>query len=185
LAFAFTLPLSRAAVTLFIILFPIIWLLEGNFKNKFLQIKASKLLLVTTSFLIFEFLSITWSTDTQQALAAARMYTYWFAIFVLATSIKKEWVNKIITFFLYGMVISEVFAYLIFFDIYAIKGQAPDYPSPFMMHIDYSIFLAFTSILLLNRIFSNRYTRSEKIVMFIFFATVTTNLFISTGRTGQ
>ena len=185
IAFAFVLPLSRAAVTLFIILFPLIWLIEGNLKNKFEQIRASRLLSVIAIFLLFEFLTITWSTDTGQALTEARMYTYWFAIFALATSIKKEWVEKIITSFLYGMLISEIFAYLIFFDIYAVNGQSPDYPSPFMQHIDYSIFLAFTSILLINRIFSKRYSDKEKLFMFVFFMTVTTNLFISTGRTGQ
>ncbi len=185
IVFAFVLPISRAAVSLFIILFPLVWLIEGNYRHKLEQLRSSKALLVIALFILFQFITIAWSTDTHLALESARMYTYWFAIFVLATSIKNEWIDKIITAFLYGMVISEIFAYLIFFDIYAIKGQPPSYPSPFMMHIDYSVFLAFTSILLLNRIFSKRYSVNEKIVMFIFFATVTTNLFISTGRSGQ
>ncbi len=183
--FAFVLPISRAAVSLFIVLFPLIWLIEGNFRHKFEQIKSSKLLIFIALFIFFQLLSILWSTDTSQALKAGRMYTYWLTIFVLATSIKKEWINKITSSFLYGMVISEIFAYLIFFEIYAYKGKPASYPSPFMMHIDYSVFLAFTSILLLNRIFSKRYLIQQKIIMFLFFITVTVNLFISNGRTGQ
>ena len=185
LAFAFILPISRGLVSLFIVLLPLIWLIEGNLRNKLKQINTSKLLQVITIFTLYQFATILWSADIHQALDSARMYTYWFAIFVLATSIKKEWIDKIVTSFLYGMVISEIFAYMIFFEIYAYKGKPPEYPSPFMMHIDYSIFLAFTSILLLNRILSKRYILQQKVIMGLFFLTVTTNLFISTGRTGQ
>jgi len=35
LFFAFTLPLSRTAVSFFILLLPIVFILEGNFKSKF------------------------------------------------------------------------------------------------------------------------------------------------------
>ncbi len=185
LALAFILPLSRAAVSLFIVLLPLLWIIERGYKEKFQRLKSYPILLTFAGFILLQVLSVLWSSDTHQALEAARMYTYWLSLFVIATTIKKEWIEKIITSFLYGMVISEIFAYLIFFDIYAINGQPPSYPSPFMMHIDYSIFLAFTSILLLNRIFSKRYATKEKLVMFLFFTTVTINLFISTGRTGQ
>ena len=185
IAFAFVLPISRALVSLLIVLFPLVWVIEGKFQQKYNQVKSSNILLVIVLFILMQFISVLWSSDTHQALEAARMYTYWFALFVLATTIKKEWIEKIISSFLYGMVISEIFAYMIFFEIYAYKGKPPEYPSPFMMHIDYSIFLAFTSILLLNRIFSKRYLTKEKIVMGLFFITVTANLFISTGRTGQ
>ncbi len=185
IVFAFILPISRGLVSLFIVLFPLVWLIEGNFQYKFKQIQSSKLLQIIGLFILYQFTTVMWSNDIHQALNSARMYTYWFALFVLATSIKKEWIDKITTSFLYGMIISEIFAYLIYFEIYAYKGKPPEYPSPFMMHIDYSIFLAFTSILLLNRIFSKRYLLQHKIIMGLFFLTVTTNLFISTGRTGQ
>ncbi len=185
LVFAFTTPLSRAAVSFFIVVFPLIWLIEGNYRAKLEQIKSSPVLLSILVFILFELLSILWSDNLDLALSYARMYSYLICLFVLATVVKKEWTHKAVNFFLYGMLVSEFFAYLIFFDIYAIKGQPPEYPSPFMFHIDYSIFLAFTSILLLNRIFSNSYTRKKKLFIFLFFATVTINLFISTGRTGQ
>ncbi|OPX27348.1 MAG: hypothetical protein B1H07_02005, partial [Campylobacteraceae bacterium 4484_166] len=42
-----------------------------------------------------------------------------------------------------------------------------------------------TSILLLNRLFSKIYSIKEKLFLFFFFLTVTGNLFLSTGRTGQ
>jgi len=185
LAFALTLPLSRAAISLFTILFPLIWIIEGGMKNKINLIKSSKALLALAAFLAFSYLSYIWADDKKVALDALRVFLYLFSIFVLATSLKPEWSEKIITFFLYGMFISEICAYIIFFDIYPINGRLPNYPSPFMMHIDYSIYLAFVAILLLHRILSKSYNIKEKAFMFMFFLSVTINLFISVGRTGQ
>ena len=42
IAFAFVMPLSRAAISFFIILLPLIWIIEGDFKRKFEQIKKVK-----------------------------------------------------------------------------------------------------------------------------------------------
>ena len=136
-------------------------------------------------FVLLQMLSALWSTDTQEALRFIRLYGYWLIIPVLATSIKSEWVRHIITAFLLGMLLSEVLAYGMYFELWTIRGHGPEYPSPFMMHIDYSVFLAFTAILLLNRLFSSRYTLTEKLLLLLFFLSVTGNLFISIGRTGQ
>ena len=83
------------------------------------------------------------------------------------------------------MLISEIVAYGVFFDIWTAKYATKEYLSPFMMHIDYSVFLAFASILLLSRILSKEYSTKEKIVYSFFFCTVTGNLFLAPGRTGQ
>jgi len=83
------------------------------------------------------------------------------------------------------MFISEIIAYGVFFKLWTFKHATPITPSPFMMHIDYSVFLAFSSILLLNRLFSSLYSFKQKFFISFFFLTVTGNLFLSTGRTGQ
>jgi len=110
---------------------------------------------------------------------------YFLALFVIATSIKKEQIQSIITAFLLGMFISEIIAYGVFFELWTFKNATVENPSPFMMHIDYSVFMAFTSLLLLNRIFANHYELKEKLVYAFFFLTVTGNLFLAQGRTGQ
>ena len=84
-----------------------------------------------------------------------------------------------------GMFISEIIAYGVFFEFWTFKKATVSNPSPFMQHIHYSLFLATTSILLLNRLFSKIYSIKEKLFLFFFFLTVTGNLFLSTGRTGQ
>ncbi|VAY86207.1 Putative O-antigen biosynthesis protein precursor [hydrothermal vent metagenome] len=110
---------------------------------------------------------------------------YWLILFVIATSIKKEQIQPIITSFLAGMFLSEIIAYGVFFELWAFKDATVGNPSPVMFWIDYSVFMALTSILLLNRILSKNYSLQQKIFFFFFFCTVTGNLFLAIGRTGQ
>jgi len=185
LIFAFILPLSRAGISFFIILLPLLWIIEGNFIKKYQQIRSNKLLVIILIYLLFNIFSILWSNNIEQSLNVLRLNSYWLSLFVIATSIKEEQVPKIISFFLAGMFISEVIAYGVFFELWQFKHATVENPSPFMFWIDYSVFMAFTSILLLNRILSTNYSYKQKIIFFIFFLSVTGNLFLAIGRTGQ
>ncbi len=185
LFFAFTLPLSRTAVSFFILALPIVFILEGNFKSKFERIWNNKPLQAILLFLGFNLLSMLWTENYSDAQNVVRLYGYWLVIFTLALSIHKNDIQKIITFFLYGMLLSELIAYGVFFELWSFKHATINNPSPFMFWIDYSVFTAFTSILLLSRLFSNNYLKKEKILMFLFFLSTTGNLFLGLGRTGQ
>lgn len=185
LAFAFTLPLSRAAVSFFILWFVVLFLIRREYRSAWEQIKHNRVLQAMGVFITLLAFSILWSDNKADALNQIRLYGYWIIIPVLAVNLKKEWLPNIITAFLGGMFISEIIAYGIYFEWWTFKDRTPQYPSPFMFHIHYSIFLATTAIILLSRILSNRYTWRSKLPMLIFFITSTGNLMISTGRTGQ
>lgn len=185
LIFAFILPLSRALISFFVVLLPLVWLLDSQIKNKIDEIKNNPVLLAIGIYLVFVFLSLFWTSDIEEGLNTARLYMYWLLIFVFATRVQKNNIQYILSAFLFGMLISEIVAYGVFFDIWTAKYATKEYLSPFMMHIDYSVFLAFASILLLSRILSKEYSTKEKIVYSFFFCTVTGNLFLAPGRTGQ
>ena len=185
LIFALTLPLSRALISFFVIFLPLLWIIEGDFQRKYEQIKSSKLLLAILFFLFFSILSIIWTENLIVGIKSLRLEMYLLTLFVIATSIKKEQIHSIITAFLLGMFVSEVIAYGVFFEFWTFKNATVQNPSPFMFHIDYSVFMAFTSLLLLNRIFANHYELKEKFIYLFFFLTVTGNLFLAIGRTGQ
>lgn len=184
--FAFTLPLSKAITSFCILCLFIIWILEKSFKKKFRQILSSKILISIIIFYIVIFLSSLYSQNLQLSFDILKLYTYWFIVLiVIATSIKKENINMIITSFLLGMFISEIVVYGTYFNLWMIGNATKEYLSPFMYHIEYSVFLSFTSILLLNKLFDDKYTNIQKFSIFIFFLSTTINLFISIGRTGQ
>lgn len=185
LTFAFTLPLSRAAISFFIFWFVILVIIKRDYKNSFIILKENKIFLYLGLFLLYVSLTALWSLDIESSLKHIRLYGYWIIIPCIYILAQKEWIYKILNAFLLGMFISEILAYGIFFDLWSINGSTPEYPSPFMTHIHYSVFLAFTSLVLLYRFLFETRSIMFKIPMFLFFCMTTTNLMISTGRTGQ
>lgn len=185
LIFAFLLPISRAGISFFLIWFMLLFFIRKDYIYIWQKIKNKRIFYAIGSLLCFLALSILWSENKIDALNQIRLYSYWCIIPILAININREWIPNIITSFLFGMLISELIAYGIYFEWWTIKDRIPLDPSPFMNHIHYSIFLAFTSILLFSRLLSKRYTWHSKLPMFLFFLTATGNLIISTGRIGQ
>jgi len=185
LMFAFMMPLSRATNSLFIAVLILLLILQGNYKKHFEILKKSSFAIAIFALIVFTVISLLWTQNYDTGLNAKMLYIYWIAIFAIGLNVKKEQIFPIITAFVFGMVLSEILSYGMFFEFWTIKGHGKEYPSPFMMHIDYSIFLAFTAVILLNRLLSDRYTKKEKWVILFFFLTISGNLFINEGRTGQ
>jgi len=183
-AYAFIIPLSRAGIGILTALFVLLWILEGNFRYKFSLYKNSKVIISLLLFILFGLISLIWTDDKYTAIYLMKRYWYLLPIFVFISSLKKEYISKILTAFILGMFVSEVIAYGVFFKIWHFSHATVDNPSPFMHHIEYSIFLALTALILLNRIF-NYGDIKYKIFYALFFMTVTGNLFLTNGRTGQ
>ena len=184
LAYAFVLPLSRAGITFFTGLLILLWLIDGKLISKVKMLLKSKIVLSLFFFIVFNFISIFWTDDVMETLNYIRRYWYLLPILVLYTSVNKEYVSKILSAFILGMFISEIIAYGVFFEFWEFNCCSPQNPSPFMHHIEYSIFLAFTALILLNRIFNEGNIRYKLIYSF-FFITMSGNLFLTAGRTGQ
>lgn len=182
--YAFVIPLSRAGISILTAVMILLWFLEGNFKEKMYSYKNNHVILVLISFLVYNLFSLLWTEDVLGALNSMKRYWYLFPLFVLAYSLKKEYISKLLPAFILGMLVSEVIAYGVFFEWWHFKHATVANPSPFMHHIEYSVFLAFTSLMLLNHIF-NFHALKHKMIYILFFITVTGNLFLTAGRTGQ
>jgi len=182
--YAFLMPLSRAGMVFFSGLILIVWLLEGDFRKKYLLLSKNKIIIVLLLFIALNLLSVFWSDHPQEAFSYVLKYWYFLPMLVLFTSLKKEYIAKALSAFIFGMFISEMISYGIFFELFHFNDTSPQNPSPFMHHIEYSIFLAFTALVLLNRIF-NEGDIKYKILYSFFFVTMSGNLFLTAGRTGQ
>lgn len=185
LLMAFALPLSRAAISFFLVWFFILVLLKRDYKSSFNILKENKIFLYLALFFGYIILSLLWSEDYASAWRHIRLYGYWIIVPCIVILAKKEWLYKILNAFLLGMFLSEILSYGIFFDLWSFNGRTSEYPTPFMTHIHYSIFLAFTSLVLLYRFLFENASLRFKISLFLFFCLTTTNLMISTGRLGQ
>ena len=184
--FSFLLPLSRGASSFFLLLFFLLLLYKREYKTTFEILKNSAAFTYIALFLLYMFATILWSEDIKEGINQIRLYGYWLLLLPsLVVLIKKEWAWSMLSAFLLGMFVSEILAYGMFFDLWSINGRDSLYPTPFMTHIHYSVYLAFTAILLLSRVLSKRLLLKAKLPYIFFFLLSTTNLMFSTGRVGQ
>ena len=151
--YAFVSPISKAGTVFCGISLILLWFINGNFKSKITMLKTNMFMIVLGLFLLLSVLSIFWSSDINYYLDNMRKYWHLFMIPIIYTSLEKKNIKHIFSAFLLGMFISEIVSYGVFFEIWTKEGVYPHDPSPFMDHTNYSIYLAFTVFILMNRIF--------------------------------
>lgn len=184
IAYAFCIPISSAGTNIFEALLLLLWIISGNWKHKYNQYKKNPIIIFITLFIIYNLISVFWASNVLYGLDYVSKYRHFLIIFVMYTFLETKYIKYIVSAFLISMFISEIVSYGIFFEIWSYKNVPVSFPTPFMNHVDYSIYLSFTIMILFNRVFFSPYTKN-KILYFIFAATSTINLFINGGRTGQ
>ena len=186
ITYAFCLPLSRGAIGVLGALIILLWIVEGDLKSKFRLYIDNGVTRGLILFVLSVLIVLIWTdvANIKEALGIDKRYWYLFVLFIFMTSLPKAYIFKVLSAFIMGMFVSEIIAYGVFFDFWEFGRASKSNPSPFMHHIEYSIFLAITSLILLNRIFSLSHI-GHKLFYTIFFFTVTGNLFLTSGRTGQ
>jgi len=135
-------------------------------------------------FIVYNILSVVWASDWLFALQYMGKYHHFLLIPVIYTVLEKKYVPTVFSAYILSVFISELLSYGIYFHLFTLNNATPEFPTPFMHHITYSIVLAFTSTMLLTNFFTEK-RRIYKIFNLLFFVTVSANLFINGGRTGQ
>lgn len=182
--YAFFAPISKSGTSIFSVFMILAWLVEGKFQNKFQTIKENYLSLSIFGIILYSIVALLWSSDLPFALDYIRKYWHLLVVPVILTSLDEKHLKYALSAFLFSMLISEIFSYGIFFEIWSYKNVLPTMPTPFMDHANYSIYLAFTAFLLLYKILTSADLKSQ-VAYGAFLLMSTSNLFINGGRTGQ
>ena len=104
LVYAFVLPLSRAGISAMTMLLIILWFLEGGFKAKMTLLAKSNILKAIFVFLIFNLISTLWTDDVLETLDYVKKYWYFSPIIIFYTSLQKEYIAKVLSAFILGIV---------------------------------------------------------------------------------
>ncbi|MFA5427829.1 MAG: O-antigen ligase family protein [Sulfurimonas sp.] len=182
--YAFLVPISRAGLSFLTAILFLLWLFSDNFKKRVDFLKSDKTVIYLVAFIALSILSLLWSDNVSSGIEYIRRYWYFLVLFVIASTIQKKFIEYAVSAFLAGMLLSEIISYGVFFELWSFKRATVEFPNPFMNHIQYSMLLAFTSLLLLNKIFYDQNIKL-KVLYSLFFLTTTANLFLNSGRTGQ
>jgi len=185
IAYAFSVPISKAATNFFEILLLLTWVYEGNWKVKWDQYKRNYVSLFLIIFLAYSILSILWSDDTAFAISYVLKYRHFLIILIFYSYLEQKYVEKTVSAFLLAMLLSEIMSYGIFFELWHYKNVLPNDPAPFMDHISYSAFLSITGAILFAKLLYVKKNIYHSLGYALFFITLTINMFVNAGRTGQ
>lgn len=182
---AFLLPVSRVGVSVFAPLVIILWFVEGRLAEKTRVIGRSPQILAVLGFVAFNLVSLLWSDRLADGLHYVDKYRYFLLVPVIATSMRPRYVERAVTAFLSGIAVSLVWSYGIAIGVVHVGKGYPENPSPTMLHLDYSIFLALAALVVLNRVVRRDMDRRRRLAWVGFLVFVTLGLFINIGRSGQ
>ncbi len=115
LLLAFSIPLSRAGISFAIILLFIMWIIEGEYKQKWSMLKNIPFIKTAALLFIYMTFSLLWSEDTASGLHILRLYSYWIVILIIITSLEKKYIPYIINTFIVAMFVSELLTYCVYF----------------------------------------------------------------------
>jgi O-antigen ligase len=184
----FLMPLTVFGANLIIVIICTLWILSGEYKSKFNQIINNKLILASIIFFCVHLVGLLWTEDFSWGLHIVHKMWYFIGLFpILYTIVRKEYISKYIFAFLLAISVTEVFSYLVWFEVIKpFKNATILNPTPFMSHISYNPILAFSIYFVLHEIFFNKKITNLVFGLYTFFTiSMSINMFITGGRAGQ
>lgn len=170
-----------------IVLLFVLWLFSVNYKTIARDLFSNKFFIILSIFFAYLLISLLWSENLYGGYKhLQRFFIFlYFPIVLIVTSLNKKNIKYVLSAFLFSMFINEIISYGIYFELWSTKFGTPINPVPFQKsHLSYSVFVAVSIIL---SIYNYYYTKNLiiKFIYTFFMITMSINLFMSEGRTGQ
>ena len=180
---AFAIPFSVALTNILIVLFSLLWIIEGGFKNKFRIIVSYKWLISIFILIILYFIGLIYGQfhgDAQYVLKRALLLL--FFVPVIASNFSEDIYRKSVKFFLAANLVSALAAIAINFKVIDPFFSEASI-SAFLKYNYHNILLSFSSLLAFI-LFVRSKSRYAYIYL-IFILTYTISIFTEAGRAGQ
>ena len=188
ISLSFLLPLTVFGGNVFVVIIVFLWLISGNYKAKYNEIFSSKLMISSIIFFTLHVIGLLWTEDLKWGLHIVHKMWYFLLLYpILFTIVKKKYIRYYVSAFLLAITITEIASYLVWFEIVPpFKNATVINPTPFMSHVSYNPILAFAVYLVLHQMFFNKKLGRVTFLFYSFFAiTMSINMFITGGRSGQ
>lgn len=192
-AIFFTIPIKVGPAYLLGGMMLLLWLLEGNFTEKWLQLRQHPLVWAFWLYALVPVISLLWSQDLAWGLKMVKRGDF-FLFFPLYLSVaRKEHIKLYLTSFIAAVSVTELLSYYNWFQLHCfpslpsgIRCSTDDWQiAPFVNHIMYNPILAFGAYLLGHAVLFEKLQFRKKLVYWFFLITISVNMLISGGRSGQ
>lgn len=191
--YAFTFPIKHYANSTAFFLILCVFLLRGNFKENLKKIFENNIAVLFLLYIMMHYIWFIGSENSNNIKDIAHDLRYAMHFLLFVTFIKKEYLFKILYGLLLGVFFSEIMSYLIYFDLIPhslyfynekIYDATPYDPTPFVNHVNYGIFLSFAIGILFYQILTLNKFNFLTIISYVFFITISVNMFLQGSRTG-
>ncbi len=181
----FFLPLSTSVISVLAVLVLILWLVEGNFADKFSEIFSNPVVLSVLAFLSLLLLGLLWSPDVDAGLEiiAARWKIAMLPVFLTVTS--RQRVSLYCYAFLAGLTLAMGLTYLSWFGLLQYADVSPVHLTRKTFHVVYNPLLAFGIYLTLHQALWNVRKPALRTGLFVLAGLMVVNMFLTEGRAGQ
>ncbi len=187
IALLFVIPFSTAMGSILSGLILIFWLIDARFLEHFHQQKNNPIVIASLVFFILHIVGLLWTEDIDWGLHTLKKQWKFLILPIFMFYVRREYIRYYIYAFVLAMSLSELISYSIWFEFIAPFGNASVHnPTPFMTHITYNPLLAIAIYLVASDIiFHTNHFSYKKLLYFLFLITMTVNMFITGGRSGQ
>jgi O-antigen ligase len=186
---AFFLPITQGTVNGMYAFLLFLLIFRENKKEMLLSVFNNKVIRLFLLFVLMHYVWILFSSDMLYSYHYAKLSWRLLHVVLVFLFLDYKYVYRVISAFLLGVFISELFSYGLAFGlidgpfIFSHPFASFNDPSPFMDHLAYGFTLSF-SIVLLFQIILRESNLFIKISAIIFALSMSTNLLLNAGRTG-
>ena len=183
----FSIPFSTSLSSILAAVILAGWLLKGDFKRDWDQIRSSQLVIACLIFVGLHLVGLLWTSDLTHGLAVLKKQWKFLLIPIAMSCVKREHVNFYLGSLILAMTISVMISYGIWLEIIPPIGKGSIYnPVPFRTHITYNVLLAIAIYLLARSLlFDPRASLALRGSYLLILALMVVNMFITGGRSGQ
>lgn len=192
--YMFFIPITAAVTSRIFIVILILFFLRGDVVNHVRKAWDNSVVRAFSYLLMVYLLWFIGSDNLKEGWGSFSNVKNMLYLFIFLTVIDGRYINRVLGAFIVAMMMSEILSYLMFFEIlpweFGIGGQLlykayhVGDPSPFLHHIHYGVLLAFTVVLLAQKVLYAKEDIRLKIIMLFFTITASVNIFVTGGRTG-
>ena len=176
--YAFMLPFSQTIKSTVFALMVVLFLLRGNIVGAIKESLSNKVVKAFLYFFLIYLMGMFWTDNITEGLSAIKSIKYGLYLILFYVIIDGRYINKIVTAFILGMLVSELVSYGLLLgvmpwrleigNILFYATQTIGDPSPFLNHIHYGVALSFTVVLLGQKIYYSQSNLVMKLLMSFF-----------------
>ncbi|MCK9223788.1 MAG: O-antigen ligase family protein [Candidatus Muirbacterium halophilum] len=179
-------PLSVVATNIITTLIFLIYLISGNYKEKFNKILNNKVCIALLLFFSLFLIGIIWSKNLSMAFYILRKQRRFLLIPILIYYLKNKHKNKYLTGYIMAICVILFLSFLLYFNINLPEKMTYEksHFTPLHHHVNHNIFIAIGFFIILKRFINNYKSKMNFIYIPLIFIMII-NMVLTKGRAGM